>query len=113
MTEVKTDTVEKVIQANAVPLNQVPGDLDALIQRISDAELVLIGEASHGTHDFYRVRAEITKWNSLIARSDPSTQRWVVYVNHRSADRRFDRARHSYAEGNLSTVIGGPIQMGW
>jgi erythromycin esterase-like protein len=28
---------------------------------IGDARFVLIGEASHGTHEFYRERAEITK----------------------------------------------------
>lgn len=28
---------------------------------IGDARYVLIGEASHGTHEFYRIRAEITK----------------------------------------------------
>lgn len=27
-----------------------------------DARVVLIGESSHGTHEFYRARAEITKW---------------------------------------------------
>ena len=36
-------------------------DFDPLLERIGDAHLVLIGEASHGTHEFYRVRAEITK----------------------------------------------------
>ncbi|HEY4441753.1 MAG TPA: erythromycin esterase family protein [Candidatus Elarobacter sp.] len=33
----------------------------ALLDRIGDAQLVLIGEASHGTHEFYRERAEITR----------------------------------------------------
>ena len=29
---------------------------------IGDARIVLIGESSHGTHEFYQARAEITKW---------------------------------------------------
>lgn len=33
----------------------------ALYDVIGDASVVLIGEASHGTHEFYRARAEITK----------------------------------------------------
>ncbi|OBH12239.1 hypothetical protein A5695_17115 [Mycobacterium sp. E1747] len=33
--------------------------LEALI---GDARIVLIGESSHGTHEFYEARAEITKW---------------------------------------------------
>jgi predicted phosphoribosyltransferase len=36
-------------------------DYDPLLARIGDARLVLLGEASHGTHEFYRERAEITK----------------------------------------------------
>jgi erythromycin esterase-like protein len=36
-------------------------DYDALTQRARDARLVLFGEASHGTHEFYRERAELTK----------------------------------------------------
>ena len=32
-----------------------------LIEAIADRRFVLIGESSHGTHEFYRERAEITK----------------------------------------------------
>ncbi len=38
-----------------------PGRWDTLLDAIGDASLVLLGEASHGTHEFYRARAEITK----------------------------------------------------
>lgn len=33
-----------------------------LEELIGDARIVLIGESSHGTHEFYEARAEITKW---------------------------------------------------
>jgi erythromycin esterase-like protein len=36
-------------------------DFDALIERFGDKRVVLIGEASHGTHEFYRERAAITR----------------------------------------------------
>lgn len=36
-------------------------DYDPLIGAIGDARFVLLGEASHGTHDFYRERALITR----------------------------------------------------
>jgi erythromycin esterase-like protein len=49
------------IRAAAHPLRGDSTDFDPLLRRIGDARFVLIGEASHGTHDFYRVRAEITK----------------------------------------------------
>ncbi|CAF0858966.1 unnamed protein product [Adineta ricciae] len=36
-------------------------DYDSILSAIGDGQIVLIGEASHGTHDFYSHRAEITK----------------------------------------------------
>ena len=42
------------------------GGFEALVNAIGDARVVLIGEASHGTHEFYRTRAELTR--ELIAR---------------------------------------------
>ena len=36
-------------------------DLDPLIRRIGDSRYVLLGEASHGTHEYYTWRAEISK----------------------------------------------------
>lgn len=42
-------------------LNFGPADYDALLARIGDAEFVLLGEASHGTHEFYSIRADITR----------------------------------------------------
>jgi len=36
-------------------------DLDPLIERIGDARFVLLGEASHGTSDYYTWRAEISR----------------------------------------------------
>lgn len=38
-----------------------PADLDPLIDQIGDARYVLLGEASHGTSEFYRWRADLTK----------------------------------------------------
>jgi erythromycin esterase-like protein len=45
----------------AFPLGGGADDYDPLLDAIGDARLVLLGEASHGTHEFYRARAEITK----------------------------------------------------
>ena len=36
-------------------------NLDPLLERIGDAEVVLIGEASHGTSEFYKMRSRITR----------------------------------------------------
>ena len=48
------------IKSLATPLRD-RSDLDALIERIGDARYVLLGEASHGTSEFYTWRAEISK----------------------------------------------------
>jgi len=44
----------------AKPLS-TPADLDPLLDAIGDARYVLLGEATHGTADFYASRAEISK----------------------------------------------------
>jgi erythromycin esterase len=38
-----------------------PGDLDELLERAGPARLVLLGEASHGTHEFYTWRSALTR----------------------------------------------------
>ena len=46
--------------AFAGPL-QTSRDLDPLMERIGDAHYVLLGEASHGKHEYYTWRTAITK----------------------------------------------------
>lgn len=48
------------IRRSARPLHS-SRDLDPLLARIGDARLVLLGEASHGTHEFYAWRSAITR----------------------------------------------------
>jgi erythromycin esterase-like protein len=36
-------------------------DYDELLEYVGDRRIVLIGEASHGSHEFYRERARITR----------------------------------------------------
>jgi erythromycin esterase-like protein len=53
--------VTDVVREAAHPLVGESDDYDPLMRLIGEAPLVLIGEASHGTHEFYRERAQITK----------------------------------------------------
>ena len=49
------------IRENAVEIEGTAGVPASLLETAAAADLVLIGEASHGTHEFYKYRAEITK----------------------------------------------------
>jgi erythromycin esterase-like protein len=60
-TDPTTIILSDVIRESAHPLRGVAEDYDPLIGLIGDARFVLLGEASHGTHEFYRERAQITK----------------------------------------------------
>lgn len=48
------------IKKYARPFESV-NDLDPLLAAIGDAKYVLLGESSHGTSEFYTIRAELTK----------------------------------------------------
>jgi erythromycin esterase-like protein len=45
----------------AEPLTGSASDYDSLLDLVGDARFVLLGEASHGTREFYRERAQISK----------------------------------------------------
>jgi erythromycin esterase len=48
------------VRGLARPLRE-PRDLDPLLERVGDARVVLLGEASHGTHEYYAWRTAITR----------------------------------------------------
>ncbi|GCE03383.1 erythromycin esterase family protein [Dictyobacter aurantiacus] len=61
MTETRVTMVADAIREVAHPLTGAIADYDHLLDMIGDARFVLIGEASHGTREFYRERAMITQ----------------------------------------------------
>ena len=38
-----------------------PSDFDPLLERVRDARVVMIGEATHGSYDYYRLREQLTR----------------------------------------------------
>ena len=54
-------TLSSQLETVAHPLTGAPADYEPLFALIGNARFVLLGEASHGTHEFYRERAQITK----------------------------------------------------
>lgn len=69
-------------------------DYDPLMRLVDDAQFVLLGEASHGTHEFYRERAQITKrliqekgFDAVAVEADwPDAYRVNRYVRGRGED---------------------------
>lgn len=78
----------------AHPLTGGRRDFDPLMALVGDSRFVLIGEASHGTHEFYRIRAEITKrlirekgFSAIAVEADwPDAYRVNRYVQGRGSD---------------------------
>ena len=88
------DLVTEAVRKAAHPLRGAADDYDPLLELIGDARFVLIGEASHGTHEFYRERAQITKrlirekgFNAVAVEADwPDAYRVNRYVRGRGDD---------------------------
>ena len=86
--------IANLIRENLHPLTGAASDYDPLIQQINKARFVLIGESSHGTHDFYRERAQITKrliqekgFNAVAVEADwPDAYRINRFVRNETSD---------------------------
>lgn len=90
-----TALLRDTISSEAIKLN--PGELsdyDRLIESIGESRFVLIGEASHGTHEFYRERAQLSKrliiekgFDAVAVEADfPDAYRVNRYVRGESSD---------------------------
>ena len=83
-----------LVRAAAHPLTGSSTDYDQLLDFIGEARFVLLGEASHGTHEFYRERARITKrqicekgFGAIAVEADwPDAYRVNRYVHGENAD---------------------------
>jgi erythromycin esterase-like protein len=95
----QADTGSAVI-ASVAQAAAESGDLDSLIATAGDRAFVLIGEASHGTHEFYATRADLTRrliaeknFRILALEADwPDMLRVHRYVTGRSEDNGADEA---------------------
>jgi erythromycin esterase-like protein len=93
VSEADTSLARAIAEA-ARPLRGSSEDFDPLLELVGDARCVLIGEATHGTHEFYRLRAELTKrlvrekgFHAVAAEADwPDAYRVNRYVRGLGAD---------------------------
>jgi protein-L-isoaspartate(D-aspartate) O-methyltransferase len=75
ITRPQRDQLAASIRRNCEPFDDLTAaDLQPLLQRIATAKIVLIGEASHGTSEFYRMRARITR--ELITQPNAASTSW-------------------------------------
>ena len=90
----ETRTLDAALRTAAHPLVGTREDFDPLLRLVGDARIVCLGEASHGTHEFYRIRGEITKrlirecgFRAVAVEADwPDAYRVNRYVRGRGTD---------------------------
>src|SRR5215217_3568499 len=93
-----------VVRRSAVWFEPAPEGFGSLLESIGDASVVLIGEASHGTHEFYQTRAALTKalilrkgFNLVAVEADwPDAYRVNRWVRHSSDDAEPESALGSF-----------------
>jgi erythromycin esterase-like protein len=61
MRQITDVELANAVRKTAHRLTGAADDYDPLMDLVGDARFVLLGEASHGTHDFYHERAQITQ----------------------------------------------------
>ncbi len=87
-------TLVEAARAESRPLLGASADYDWLVEQVGEERLVLIGEASHGTAEFYRERARITRrlieeysFSAVAVEADwPDAYRINCYVRARGDD---------------------------
>jgi erythromycin esterase-like protein len=88
------DSSADIVRHAALWFEHGRGGLDPVLDAIGNANVVLIGEASHGTHEFYRIRADLTEalierkgFNVIAVEADwPDAYRVNRWVRHMSDD---------------------------
>jgi erythromycin esterase-like protein/predicted phosphoribosyltransferase len=87
-------TEGQAIRADALPVSEGVPSVSDLFDLVGDAHYVLIGEASHGTHEFYQARAVMTRrlieekgFSAVAVEGDwPDAYRVNRYVRDRTDD---------------------------
>src|SRR5437763_10079168 len=89
------DIIEETLAETAHPLQGAPDEYEPLFALIGSVRFVLLGEATHGTHEFYAERARITRklierfgFCAVAVEADwPDAYRVNRYVRGDTADR--------------------------
>ncbi|HYP15008.1 MAG TPA: erythromycin esterase family protein [Bryobacteraceae bacterium] len=98
------DSLREAVRNSAMALTGEATDLHAISAMTQNASYVLIGEASHGTHEFYSTRAAITRmlieekgFNAVLVEADwPDAYRVNNFVRVRGEDATVEQALSSF-----------------
>lgn len=89
--------IEGLLEEEANPISDLKeSSLESLVDRLGEARVVLLGEASHGTSEFYHLRERLTRelitrkgFNLVCVEADwPDARRIDHYVRHLDVPRR-------------------------
>jgi erythromycin esterase-like protein len=94
------DGIVTALRAAAQPLTGRNEDYDDLMKQVGDARVVMLGEATHGTHEFYRERMRITQrlvrdkgFSAVVIEGDwPDAYRVNQYVRGLGRDKNAEQA---------------------
>jgi len=93
-----------ILRSEATPVEKGAPSAETLLDLVGDAHFVLIGEASHGTHEFYEARAAMTRmlierkgFAAVAAEADwPDAYRVNRFVRARSEDATAEEALRGF-----------------
>lgn len=86
-------TAYKQLESSIHPITNEPHDFNPLLKYIDDEiSLVLLGEATHGTLEFYETRAKLTQeliekkgFNTILIEGDwPNTHQLDLYIKEKN-----------------------------
>src|SRR3954469_16798983 len=91
---VRDDALLRDLRAHLRPLPSSAADDDLLVSQLARARLALLGEASHGTHEFYAERVALSqrlirehRFDAVVVEADwPDAWRVNRYIRGRSDD---------------------------
>ncbi|HEX8639396.1 MAG TPA: erythromycin esterase family protein [Pyrinomonadaceae bacterium] len=95
-----TPLLVNLVREAAQPLSGDSRDYDPLLELIGDSRFVMLGESTHGTHEFYRERARITRrlieekgFNAVVLEADwTDAARVNDYIQGRGSDKTAQKA---------------------
>lgn len=96
--------VLSAVRSSALALSSPTDDVDEIVERVAGVSYVLLGEATHGTHEFYRMRAQITRalverhgFAAVVVEADwPDAYRVNRWVRGTGADASPDEALQGF-----------------